>query len=139
MAVSVRALNQRVTAAGGRTWRGIVAVWRRDVGVVPRGALPVALGLGGLRGEAGVVLAALLCAAGIGRRGRQIHRRVSPGCSALLLLQELLRVPVLVVWPRHVVVLGLVRVCVLHGDVAVAVIVARAAGGGGAGGRLDGH
>lgn len=90
-----------------------------------------------LRGEAGVRLAALLRGAGVGRRGRQVHGRVAAGGGAFLVLQELLRVPLLVVWPRRPV-LGLVGVGVLHGHVAVAVVGVGAAAGG-RGGRLEGH
>lgn len=54
------------------------------------------------------------------------------------MLQEVLRVPLLVVWARHVAVLWLVRVCIFHGYIAVAVVVVRASTGG-AGGGLDAY
>lgn len=67
---------------------GIITIWGGDVGIGPRRTLPAILG--GLWGKAGVVLSGWLCAPAVGRRRRQIHGRVSPGSSALLLLQELL-------------------------------------------------
>ena len=45
-------------------------------------------------------------------------------------LQKMLRVPLVMVWPRHIVILVLVRVCVLHGNVTVTVVVVGAAASG---------
>jgi hypothetical protein len=65
MLVSIRALGQEYTETQNeRTWRRVVVVGRRHVGIVARRALSVALTLRlGLRGKAGVVLSTLLCTA----------------------------------------------------------------------------
>lgn len=110
-----------------RTWGRVVAVWRRHVGIVARGTRSVAVALD-LRGEARIVLAAVLRAAGVRRGGRHVHGRVSACCGALLLLQELLRMAVLVVRPLRVI-FGLVGVGILHLHVAVVVVEVRAAAG----------
>jgi hypothetical protein len=69
MLVSTKTLRQKYSQAqAGRTWRRVVVVGRRHVGIVARRALSVALSLRlGLRGKGGVVLSALLCAARVGR------------------------------------------------------------------------
>ena len=108
------------------TWRGIIAVRGRHVGIGPRRALPAALRLRlCLRGEARIIRAALLRGPTVRRRRREVHGRVSARGGTLLLLdllEKLLRLPVLVVGARGIE-LGLVRVRILHGHIAVAVVV----------------
>lgn len=126
--LACRRLRQESKNEVLRTWGRVVAVGRRHVGVVARGTGSVAVALN-LRGEARIILATVLRAARVGRGRRHVHGRVSAGCGALLLLQELLRLALLLGWPLCVV-LGLVGVGILHLDVAVVVVEVRAAAGG---------
>lgn len=123
--LACRRLHQDLISSVQRTWRRVVAVWRRHVRVVARWAPSIAVTLD-LWGKARVVLTTVLRAAWIRRGGRHVHGRVSACGCALFLLQELLGVAVLVVWPLRVV-LGLVGVGVLHLHVAVVVVEVRAA------------
>lgn len=121
LVISVPALTARLNGyEAQRTWRRVVAIRRRHVRIVARGTSAIAVALD-LRGEARIVLAPMLRAARVGRRRRHVHGRVPACCSTLFLLQELLRLAVLVVWPLCAV-LGLVGVGVLHLDVAVVVV-----------------
>ena len=105
---------------------GIIAVRGRHVGIGPRWALPAALWLRlRLWGEARVVLAAWLRGPAVRGRGREVHGRVPTRGGALLLLhllEKLLRLAVLLVGARGIE-LGLVRVRILHGHIAIDVVV----------------
>jgi hypothetical protein len=122
--VSMAALSNRLARLGRRTWRRIIAVWRRHVRIVPCRTLAVAGHL--LRGECSIVLATLLSSsAGVGGGWGQIHRRVPPHGAALLLLhllQKLLGLPMLMVHAPGAI-FGLIGVCVLHVDITVAIVV----------------
>ena len=165
--ISIQAPQGFIQAGTGHirhTWWRVVAAGRRHVGIGSRGALAAGLGLSLLLGlgiEAGVGLTALLGIRRVGRRGREVHGRIpARGGTLLVLLHVLLRVPgrllllqlLLLLWvllgrrllrlwllllagARHVQA-GLVGV--LHGHVAVAVVVVGAAGNGAGIGVLAG-